>query len=251
MTFTDFVRKRGGQFTVKSLASLFVDEYLLAEFEKVYGFIKPKDYDGIEALRISAKADYDDAGDQPTRLLVLKAFLKSLDEFAVDLAARIDRRRLKSKTEKEGRIVMANAVSPVVAREQIQGDRVLHYTSAFDAIVESNKLRISKSSDQGCLFCVPARYADQLAGDPPTMIKQCFDIRQDVDYYVEFNLENSRGFESYNSHIDAKLKGQKELKIHTEILDLDRRNPQWYRWLGSARGGWVLVAGPYAWGTKK
>jgi ABC-type transporter MlaC component len=44
------------------------------------------------------------------------------------------------------------------------------------------------------------------------------------------------------------LKGQKELKIRAEILDLDRRDPVWYEWKGKSQGGWQVVPGPYNWG---
>jgi hypothetical protein len=44
------------------------------------------------------------------------------------------------------------------------------------------------------------------------------------------------------------LKGQKELKIRAEILDLDRRDPVWYEWKGKSQGGWQVVPGLYNWG---
>jgi hypothetical protein len=250
MTFSDFVRGRGqAQYTTKSLTELFVDEYLVAEFVKQFGFLKDKDYAAIDALRVRAKGAFDGAGTPGEKKAALQQLLADLDAFAVDLALRLGRRQLKSKAEKDGRIALANAATNVQAEQRIHGDRVLHFTTAFAAIVASDKLRISQSSDQGCVFCIPARYAPYIAQEAPSRVKQMFDIRQDLSHYIEFNLEDSRGFESFNSHIDDSLKGQKELKVSQEILQLSRRDPQWYEWKGALLGGWALVPGPYRWGV--
>ncbi len=210
--------------------------------------VKQKDRDEAERLRAACATALPTLGTPEAKRARLQRLLDELNDLADGLALSLARRKAKADTERRGRVAMAAAAAAVDLPERINGDRVLHFTSAFTAIVQSKYLRISSTSDQGCIFCVPARYADQIAQQPPATVKQWFDIRGDLSHYVEFNLEDSRSFESFNSHIDTKLKGQKELKIHQEIRDLDRRDPVWYEWKGNSQGGWVVVPGPIRWG---
>ncbi len=223
--------------------------YLSSEYNNLYTYVKPKDYDAVGELRKTCAADLtgiaDAAGKRDRRL----KFVDDLDEFTAVLVPKLYKRKLKAETERDGLEAMAKAKSQVTLPERINGDRVLHFTTAFGPIVQSNKLRISSTSDQGCLFCVPARHADVIADEPPGSVKQIFDIHGDLSHYLEFNLENSRSFESSNGRIDSKkVKDQKELKIYNEILNLDRRDPVWYEWKGKSQGGWKVVQGPYNWG---
>jgi hypothetical protein len=226
----------------------FLEVYLWMEFPDRASFLKDKDKDHANGLRDACILDIGNAVGVPAKQARLMQLITDLDDFATQLGLKLGRRLLKSNTEKEGRIALANAQTPVPLNDRIGGDRVLHFTTAFGPIVTSKKLRISATSDQGCLFCIPARYADQIALCPPSEVKTLFDIRQDLSHYLEFNLENSRSFESYNSNISKDLKGQKELKIHSEILNLDRRDPVWYAWKGKSQGGWQVVPGPHNWG---
>jgi hypothetical protein len=250
MTFTDFLRNKSGltTFSAKSVTESFLDVYLWSEFPDRGTFLKDKDKTHVNGMRDTCIADMGLLGAGPPKQGRLMQLVTDLDNYAVELGVKLGRRLQKSQTEKEGRVALANAQTPVPIDVRIGGDRVLHFTTAFAPIVTSKKLRISATSDQGCLFCIPARYAGQISLCPPSEVKQLFDIRQDLSYYLEFNLENSRTFESYNSNISKELKGQKELKIHSEILNLDRRDPTWYEWKGKSQGGWQIVPGPYNWG---
>ena len=250
MTFTDFLRTKSGitSFTPKIVTESFLDVYLWMEFPDRGSFLKDKDKTHVNGMRDTCIADMGLLAAGPPKQGRLMQLVTDLDNYAVELGGKLGRRLLKSQTEKEGRVALANAQTPVPIDNRIGGDRVLHFTTAFGPIVTSKKLRISATSDQGCLFCIPARYADQISLCPPSEVKMLFDIRQDLSYYLEFNLENSRSFESFNSNVSKELKGQKELKIHSEILNLDRRDPVWYEWKGKSQGGWQIVPGPYNWG---
>ena len=235
-------------FTAKNVAESFLDVYLWMEFPDRGSFLKDKDKVHVNGMRDTCTREMGTAVGAQAKQARLMQLVTDLDNYAVELGVKLGRRLQKSQTEKEGRVALANAQTPVPINNRINGDRVLHFTTAFGPIVASNKLRISATSDQGCLFCIPERYAAQISLCPPSEVKGLFDIRQDLSYYLEFNLENSRNFESFNSHISSDLKGQKELKIHSEILNLDRRDPVWYEWKGKSQGGWQVVAGPYNWG---
>lgn len=251
MTFRDYFikhREELSKVNPTTVTELFKNRYIWEEFPDRASFIKDKDGEHAERLRNTCIEDTRVLPDLPSKQERLRRLISDLDEFALLLSEKLNRRLMKSRTDKQGKVSLANAQSPVQVDERIHGDRVLHFTTAFGAIVQSNKLRISGNSDQGCLFCIPVRYADEIALCPPSEVKELFDIRQDLSHYLEFNLEGSRDFESYNSHISAKLKGQKELKIHSEILNLDRRDPVWYEWKGKGQGGWAVVPGPYPWG---
>jgi hypothetical protein len=249
MTFLQYLRQNAPNVAKASEIESTFYTYLTREYKDAGTYLKTKDYDAVEGLRKTYVADINGLNDLQAKKARRLTFVDDLDKFAAGLAGKLYKRRMKAETERDGLEAMARAKSQVALPERINGDRVLHFTTAFGPIVQSNKLRISSTSDQGCLFCVPARHADVIADEPPGSVKQIFDIHGDLSHYLEFNLENSRSFESSNGRIDSKkVKDQKELKIYNEILNLDRRDPVWYEWKGKSQGGWKVVQGPYNWG---
>ncbi len=249
MRFIEFLRTYCKTFTDAEGVYEAFDAYLLQENQDGYiNDLKDKDFDTPKQLRDTcAQALVLAAGNAQGRKTALQALVTGLEQHGQTVLRKFQTRAMKRAADKQGEVAMAAAATTVPVERQIGGERVLHFTTAFAAIVASSKLRINRTSDQGCIFCVPARYANEISQEPPANVKQIFDIHGDVSYYLEFNLEGSRNFESYNSQIDKRLKGQKELKVSHEVLDLDLRNPQWYEWKGKASGGWALVPGPYAW----
>ena len=252
MTFLAFLQSYGTTFTDAEAVYEAFDSYLFHENQDAYlNDLKPdKDFlVAAQARDQCALALAAAGGNGAARRAALGAMVRALEAHGQAVKAKFQKRALKRAANHNGQVAMARAATPVPIDQQIGGDRVLHFTSAFAAIVASSKLRLNRTSDQGCIFCIPARYAGTIAHEPPATVKQMFDIRGDLSHYLEFNLENSRDFESYNSHIDGSLKGQLEVKVSHEILELNRRNPQWYEWKGKSQGGWVLVPGPYDWKT--
>ncbi len=252
MTFVAFLKSYGTTFTDAEEVFQAFDAYLLSENQDGYinDLKADKDFLVAEQARDQcAMALAAAGGNGAARRAALGAMVTALEIHGQTVKAKFQKRALKRAANHNGEVAMAHAATPVPIDQQIGGDRVLHFTTAFAAIVSSSKLRLTRTSDQGCIFCIPARYADAIAQEPPARVKQMFDIRGDLSHYLEFNLENSRHFETYNSHIDGSLKGQLEVKVSHEILELNRRNPQWYEWKGKSQGGWALVPGPYNWKT--
>ncbi|HEY4303099.1 MAG TPA: hypothetical protein VGM82_01425 [Gemmatimonadaceae bacterium] len=227
----------------------FVNEYLLNEYQKNFGFIVSAELSQADTITANAVNAWNRAaGNAANETVVLRGLVLALEQLGDTIAANVAQRTGKAQADKTGRIALANAATQVPLPQQIVGKRVLHFTTAFAPIVSSNKLRLDRTSDQGCIFCVPADCAAAISMQYPGNVKKIFAINGDLSHYIEFNLENSKSFEAPNPLIDrAYVKSQKELKIPEEILNLDRRDPQWYEW-GGASKGWSLVPGPYAWG---
>ncbi len=252
MTFLAFLLSYRTTFTDPEAIFQAFDAYLFQENQDGYlnDLKAQKDFRVAEQARDQCALALSAAGGNgAARQAAFQAMVAALDVHGQTVKAKFERRALKRAANHNGAVAMAAAATPMPLERQIGGDRVLHFTTAFAAIVASSKLRLTRTSDQGCIFCVPARYAGFIAQEPPASVKLMFDIHGDLSHYLEFNPEDSRSFESYNSRIDGRLKGQKELKISHEILELNRRNPQWYEWKGRSQGGWALVPGPYDWKT--